>query len=63
VRVRTYHNYKLQIREHIIPAFGTVKLSKLDTPNIQALYTCQAPRWPQALERPLHSRRAAPCSG
>jgi integrase len=36
---RTYHNYKLQIREHIIPAFGKMKLSKLDTPNIQALYT------------------------
>src|SRR5215207_9644359 len=36
---RTYHNYKLQIREHIVPAFGKMKLSKLDTPNIQALYT------------------------
>ena len=38
---RTYHNYKLQIREHIAPAFGTMKLSKLDTPNIQALYTAK----------------------
>jgi len=38
---RTYHNYRLQIREHIIPAFGTMKLSKLDTPNIQALYTAK----------------------
>jgi integrase len=38
---RTYHNYKLQIREHIIPAFGTIKLSKLDTPNIQALYSAK----------------------
>src|SRR5215203_2343674 len=38
---RTYHNYKLQIREHIIPAFGTMKLPKLDTPNIQALYTAK----------------------
>ncbi len=38
---RTYHNYKLQIREHIIPAFGMMKLSKLDTPNIQALYTAK----------------------
>ena len=38
---RTYHNYKLQIREHIVPAFGTMKLSKLDTPNIQALYTAK----------------------
>src|SRR5215207_5865126 len=38
---RTYHNYKLQIREHITPAFGTMKLSKLDTPNIQALYTAK----------------------
>jgi integrase len=38
---RTYHNYKLQIREHIIPAFGTMKMSKLDTPNIQALYSAK----------------------
>jgi integrase len=38
---RTYHNYNLQIREHIVPAFGTMKLSKLDTPNIQALYTAE----------------------
>ncbi|MBA3473500.1 MAG: hypothetical protein H0T57_09800 [Rubrobacter sp.] len=35
---RTYHNYKLQLRKHIIPALGTMKLSKLDTPNIQVLY-------------------------
>jgi len=38
---RTYHNYKLQIREHITPAIGMMKLSKLDTPNIQALYTAK----------------------
>ena len=38
---RTYHNYKLQIREHNIPAFGAMKLSKLDTPNIQALYSAK----------------------
>lgn len=38
---RTYHNYKLQIREHIVPAFGMMKLSKLDTPNIQALYSAK----------------------
>jgi len=38
---RTYHNYKLQIREHIVPALGTMKLSKLDTPNVQALYSAK----------------------
>ena len=38
---RTYHNYQLQIREHIIPAFGSMKLSKLDTPNVQALYSAK----------------------
>jgi integrase len=38
---RTSHNYRLQIREHIVPAFGKMKLSKLDTPNIQALYTAK----------------------
>jgi integrase len=34
-------DYKLQIRENIVPAFGTMKLSKLDTPNIQALYSAK----------------------
>src|SRR5215212_812620 len=38
---RTYHNYKLQIREHIALAFGKMKLAKLDTPNLQALYTAK----------------------
>src|SRR5215212_2941390 len=38
---RTYHNYKLQIRTHIIPAFGTMRLSKVDTPNVQALYSAK----------------------
>jgi integrase len=38
---RTYHNYKLQIREHIVPAFSTMKLSKLGTPNIQALHSAK----------------------
>ena len=38
---RTYYNYKLQIREHIVPALGTIKLSQLDTPNIQALYSAK----------------------
>ncbi|CAA9339514.1 MAG: Phage integrase, site-specific tyrosine recombinase [uncultured Chloroflexia bacterium] len=38
---RTYHNYKLQLREHIVPAFGTMKLSKLDTPNIQSMYAAK----------------------
>ena len=38
---RTYHNYQLQIRKHIIPAFGTMRLSKLDTPNIQAMYSAK----------------------
>ena len=38
---RTYHNYKLQLREHIIPAIGTMKLCRLDTPNIQALYSAK----------------------
>jgi integrase len=35
---RTYHNYKLQLRQHIIPSIGRVKLSKLSPANVQALY-------------------------
>ena len=33
---RTYHNHKLQIREHINPAFGTMRLAKLSPANVQA---------------------------
>ena len=35
---RTYHNYRLQIRHHIVPAFGSIKLSKLTAAHIQSLY-------------------------
>src|SRR3954451_14859392 len=35
---RAYHNYKLQIRRHISPAFGSLKLSKLKAAHIQSLY-------------------------
>jgi integrase len=31
---RAYHNYKLQIRRHISPAFGRLKLSKLTASHI-----------------------------
>jgi integrase len=58
---RTYHNYKLQIREHIVPAFGSMKLSKLDTPNYIRPLLQNAARRPKALERALHPCRVAPC--
>ena len=35
---RTYANYKLQIRRHIVPAVGRVKLSKLNPAHVQGLY-------------------------
>jgi integrase len=35
---RAYHNYKLQIRRHISPAVGRLKLSKLTAAHIQSLY-------------------------
>jgi integrase len=35
---RTYHNYRLQIRRHIVPAFGSIKLSKPTAYHIQTLY-------------------------
>ena len=35
---RTYHNYRLQIRRHIVPTFGSVKLDKLTAAHIQSLY-------------------------
>jgi integrase len=38
---RTYSNYHLQVRRHIIPALGRKKLSKLSPANIQALYAAK----------------------
>jgi hypothetical protein len=38
---RAYHNYKLQIRKHISPAFGRLKLSKLTAAHIQSLYAAK----------------------
>ena len=35
---RTYSNYRLQVRRHIVPALGRKKLSKLSPVNIQVLY-------------------------
>ena len=35
---RTYHDYKLQIRLHISPAFGPLKLSTLTSGHVQSLY-------------------------
>jgi integrase len=38
---RAYHNYRLQIRRHISPAFGRLKLSKLTAAHIQSLYAAK----------------------
>jgi integrase len=38
---RAYHNYKLQIRRHISPAFGRLKLSKLSAAHVQSLYAAK----------------------
>jgi integrase len=38
---RTYHNYKLQLRKHIIPSIGRVKLSKVSPAHVQALYAAK----------------------
>jgi integrase len=38
---RAYANYKLQIRRHISPAFGRIKLSRLTGAHIQALYAAK----------------------
>src|SRR5919199_3366132 len=38
---RTYSNYRLQVRRHIIPALGRRRLSKLSPANIQALYAAK----------------------
>lgn len=38
---RTYHNYKLQVRRHIAPTVGRIKLSKLTAAHIQSLYAAK----------------------
>lgn len=35
---RTEANYRLMVREHLVPAFGAVKLAKLTPARIQSLY-------------------------
>jgi len=38
---RTYANYKLQLRPHIVPAIGRVKLAKLNPAHVQGLYAAK----------------------
>jgi integrase len=38
---RAYHNYRLQIRRHISPAFARLRLSKLTAAHIQSLYAAK----------------------
>jgi integrase len=38
---RAYHNYRLQIRRHISPAFARLKLSKLTAAHIQSVYAAK----------------------
>jgi integrase len=38
---RTYHNYRLQIRRHISPTIGRLKLSKLTAAHVQSLYAAK----------------------
>src|SRR3954447_4339590 len=38
---RTYHNYRLQVRRHIVPALGRTKLKALSSPSIQGLYAAK----------------------
>src|SRR5215208_125829 len=38
---RAYHNYRLQIRRHISPTLGRLKLSKLTAAHVQSLYAAK----------------------
>src|SRR5215211_2430443 len=38
---RTYHNYRLQVRRHIVPALGRTKLKNLSPASIQSLYAAK----------------------
>src|SRR5215210_785169 len=35
---RTYHNYRLQVRRHITPTLGDIKLKALTPAHVQGLY-------------------------
>jgi integrase len=38
---RTYHNYRLQVRRHIVPSLGRIKLKNLTPAHVQALYAAR----------------------
>jgi integrase len=38
---RTYHNYRLQVRRHIVPALGRTKLKVLSPVSVQSLYAAK----------------------
>jgi integrase len=38
---RTYHNYRLQLRRHIVPALGKIKLKGLSPAHVQGLYAAK----------------------
>lgn len=38
VRVRTLDNYRLQVRRHIVPALGRIKLKNLSPAHVQGFY-------------------------
>ncbi len=38
---RTYHNYRLQVRRHIVPSLGRMKMKNLTPVHVQALYAAK----------------------
>jgi len=59
VRLRTYQRYEGQLRRHVLPALGTMQLSKVTPQHIQTFYTQKlqsglAPQTVRLLHAMLH---------
>jgi integrase len=52
---RTYHNYELQIRQHINPAIGSMRLSKLTAAHVQSLYASKLQTLKPSSVRYIHA--------
>jgi hypothetical protein len=38
---RKYHNYRLQVRRHIVPSLGRIRIENLTPVHVQALYAAK----------------------
>lgn len=52
---RTFHNYRSQIHNHLVPALGRIKLKSLNAANIQSLYRSKLENLSPSSVRYIHA--------